>query len=302
MNSFVSMDQPTVPEPTVAALRLQSLVGAMAMCQRSSRLSNVSQRQAAYNGFVSWLNQMGAITASASPAHVITYPHDYSKTGTFITPSGPRCAPGSIKNLIGFLRKGMAVYAGRSGPYNLQTQQGTSDRWGPYCVKDTSVTVCFLPFFHFPFLFIYLFIYFWFLGLFCFVLFFLFFSSQSVSCIHREILPVHARGGLSCWVWLIPYEKTMAERGYRPTSARSWSEEVYLKIQKFLSNEVTHLQGISHVHAARDALAISLEWQLSSRGLTAIGWCLHQLKSSPGDAQHPCPIILVVCLSLSCSA
>ena len=109
---------------TIAAARLQSLVGAMAVCQRATGASNVKQRQAAYNQFVSWLNQMGATTASASPAHVISFLHEHSQTGTFLTPMGPRCAPGSIKNMLCFLRKGMALYAGRSGPYDPATQQG----------------------------------------------------------------------------------------------------------------------------------------------------------------------------------
>ncbi len=82
----------------------------------------------------------------------------------------------------------------------------------------------------------------------------------------------------------VGYEKTMTELGYRPQSARPWSEEDYLKIQGHLAAEVAQLKGIPRVHAARDALVISLEWQLSTRGLTAICWQLHQFKSVPGKS------------------
>jgi hypothetical protein len=110
---------------------MQSLVSAMAVCQRSSGKSNGTQRHAAYSRFVTWLNEMGASPSMASPAHVISYLHDFSQKGTFMTPMGPRCAPGSVKNHIGLLRKGMALYAARCGPYDPTTGQGVS--YPAYC-------------------------------------------------------------------------------------------------------------------------------------------------------------------------
>lgn len=77
----------------------------------------------------------------------------------------------------------------------------------------------------------------------------------------------------------VGHEKTMTEYAQ---SARPWSEEDYFKIQGHLAAEVAQIKGIPRLHAARDALLISLEWQLRTRGLTAICWQLHQFKSVPG--------------------
>jgi hypothetical protein len=68
---------------------------------------------------------MGTSTSDATPAHVITFLEDFSHSGTFLTPEGPRCAPGSLDNQIGYLRKGLALYAGRTGPYEPDGNKGT---------------------------------------------------------------------------------------------------------------------------------------------------------------------------------
>ena len=128
LHSFV---QPSVPQPVSPEIATQSmldLVGAVAVCQKATSTSTCKQRQAAYNDWTRYLNLRGTCPTAADPSHAVAYLHAFSKRGTFLTPEGPRCAPGTLKNQIGYLRKGSALYAGRAGPYCPRTGQGAWSR------------------------------------------------------------------------------------------------------------------------------------------------------------------------------
>lgn len=124
LQSFVAPDQPQEVSPSIAAARMQSLVEAMAVCQEAVGHGNRKEREGAFSKFTKWLNEMGVSLAEAEPAHVIAYLQDYSKRGTFMTPEGPRCAPDTLKNHLGFLRKGMALYRKRQGLHDPDTHKG----------------------------------------------------------------------------------------------------------------------------------------------------------------------------------
>lgn len=122
--SFVVPSSPQALTEVTAQARLQDLVEATAICQASVCHSNSAQRSSAYNQWTRYLNEMGADPATANPSHAIAYLASYVKRGTFLTDGGPRCAPGSVKNQIGHLRKGASLYDGRVGPYDYVSQTG----------------------------------------------------------------------------------------------------------------------------------------------------------------------------------
>jgi hypothetical protein len=122
--SFVGISTPRAVTAEVASQRLQDLVEGVAVCQAATSKSNRAQRSAAYGQWTKYLNDMGEEPTTATPSHALAYLVRYSKRGTYMTPKGPRCAPGSLKNHIGYLRKGAAVYDGLVGPSDAPNDSG----------------------------------------------------------------------------------------------------------------------------------------------------------------------------------
>ena len=94
------------------------------------------------------------------------------------------------------------------------------------------------------------------------------------------------------------YANRLSEWGYRPQSAHPWAAEDYARAQEFLSTEVRIKAGVARVQAARDAVVLSFEWQLGSRGLTAISWRLGDLTCGTGKLLDRCRVTPPVLLSL----
>jgi hypothetical protein len=86
--------------------------------------------------------------------------------------------------------------------------------------------------------------------------------------------------------FLSGYEKKLTDWGYRPTSARPWKED-NMAFPLHAGSLVRILQGVEHVCTARDALIMSCEWDLGSRGHTATSWRLSQMTLRPAVAPAP---------------
>ena len=137
--SFVTSSNPRRVTAAISERRLQNLVGAIAVCRQSVSSSRSKQRDAAYNRFVGFINEMGADAHQARDAHCLAYLDEFSQRGTYEVDGRARCSPDTMDNQITFLRKAIEMYDGRVGPYCPLTGQGKPVR--SVCAESVSLKV-----------------------------------------------------------------------------------------------------------------------------------------------------------------